>query len=121
MVTILVVVMMFVAECVLCCALLVMMCGLFYCLLENCGLHSELREKKERVAVLEHDFELAKAAMMKLAARKHEVELKLWALHCDKLGEIKRKGGLVLKSNSWHPEMIDRSCSPRLMRASSIE
>ena len=83
MVMILVVVMMFVAECVLCCALLVMMCGLFYCLLENCGLHSELREKEERVAVLEHDFELAKAAMMKLAARKHEVELKLWALECD--------------------------------------
>jgi hypothetical protein len=116
-----VVVMMFVAECVLCCALLVMMCGLFYCLLENCGLHSELREKEERVAVLEHDFELAKAAMMKLAARKHEVELKLWALESDKAGDIKKKRGLGMRGGSWHADMNGGSPKVLARRVSSIE
>jgi hypothetical protein len=85
---------MSVAECVLCCALIAVVCGLLHCLLENCGLHSELRVKEERVAVLEHDFELAKAAMMKLAASKHEIELKLWALESEKTADTGGKKGI---------------------------
>ena len=104
------------------CAFFAGVIGLVYYALENCGLYSELREKEERVAVLEHDLEMAKTAMMQLAARKHEIELWLWALESDAGVRMRKRGKRrLLSSQSWHSGYIKRSISPEQHRATSLE
>ena len=54
--------------------------GCAYCLFEMFDLNDQLKKREEREEMLENDVRLLKAAMMKLAERKHEMELRVWKL-----------------------------------------